>query len=198
MNEFYPLSEGTLLRERYAIEGLLGRGGMGAVYQAEDKLSGYKVAIKQTFFEDVEELRHAFHQEAKLLARLRHPALPIVTDYFVDGTSQFFAMELIDGEDLSGECDKNGNREALTLATVIDIANQLFLVLEYLHSKRIIHRDIKPANLKVTGDGRVKLLDFGSAKGSLTDTTAWKAIHVGTPHYAPPEQIYDTGTDETQ
>lgn len=197
MDDFYPLSTGTLLRDRYSIEDILGRGGMGAVYRAKDALSGQNVALKQTFHGAVEELRLAFHQEAKLLARLQHPAVPIVTDYFIDGTSQFLVMELIDGTDLSAGFDSVGNAEPVSLEYALEIANQLFSVLEYLHAQGIVHRDIKPANLRMTPNGQLRLLDFGAAKGSLTETTALKSIHVATPRYAPPEQIYHTGTDET-
>lgn len=194
-DSFTPLNEGTVLRAMYSIRSLLGKGGMGAVYLAENLLSSENVALKQTFYGDHSELRDAFHREAKLLARLKHPALPRVTDYFADEGSQFLVMELIEGEDLASCFDKHGHGEPMELKATLLIAQQLFEALEYLHAKDIIHRDLKPANLKVTPDGQLKVLDFGAAKGSLGETTIY-SVPVATPGYAPPEQIYNLGTSE--
>ncbi len=185
----------TVLKERYLIRNLLGKGGMGAVYIAEDLLTDEEIAVKQTFFGDQSELRDAFFREARLLAWLSHPALPKVTDYFADNTSQFLVMELIHGEDLSNRFDLKGNGEPMLLEDALKIAEQLFEVLEYLHSRSIIHRDLKPANLKLTNEGQLKVLDFGAAKGRITETTVY-SVPVYTPGYAPREQIYRLGTNE--
>src|SRR5262245_46246484 len=100
------LAPDTLIQQRYRIVRLIGQGGMGAVYQAVDQRLGNVVALKQTLVSDGAEqhaaaLRRAFEREARLLAGLRHPALPRVSDYFADDTGQFLVMEFIPGNDLA-------------------------------------------------------------------------------------------------
>ena len=101
------LAPETLLQDRYLVLEQIGHGGMGAVYRATDQRFGSTVALKETFFDDPS-LRRAFEREARLLNRLRHPALPRVSDHFTEGPGQFLVMEYIHGEDLSEMMEKRG------------------------------------------------------------------------------------------
>jgi serine/threonine protein kinase len=193
----FMLTPNTLLQNRYQIIRELARGGMGAVYEAKDRRLGIRVALKETLFND-EKLSRAFEHEARLLAGLRHPALPIVTDHFNEGEGQFLVMELIEGEDLRTLLEREVS--PFSPMQVLDWAYHLLDALDYLHTQQppIIHRDIKPQNLKLTPKGRLILLDFGLAKGKpLQDTLAGsiKSIYGYTPNYAPVEQITASGTD---
>lgn len=192
------LSPDTLLQNRYRILRLLGKGGMGAVYQAQDERLGSTVAVKQAFFVE-EELQRAFLREARLLANLRHHGLPKVIDHFMENEGQFLVMEFIPGKDLHQMLKERNT--AFPVAQVLDWADQLLDVLEFLHSQDppIIHRDIKPANIKLTYRGEIILLDFGLAKGlpSSTSSPQTSISVVGySAGYAPVEQIQLTGTDQ--
>ncbi|MFN2577553.1 MAG: protein kinase [Pyrinomonadaceae bacterium] len=191
------LSEGTILQERYRIVRQLGQGGMGAVYEAVDERLDTVVALKETFFVE-ERLRKQFEREARLLARLHHPALPRVSDHFNEGDGQFLVMQFIAGADLFEMLSTRG--APFPQDEVARWADQLCDALDYLHTQdpQIIHRDIKPQNLKLTSRGQIVLLDFGLAKGSvgpLTAITTSASIYGYTPNYAPLEQIQGKGTD---
>lgn len=170
---------------------------MGAVYLATDQRFGSMVALKETFFTD-STLRKAFEREARLLNRLRHPALPNVSDHFVEDEGQFLVMEFITGEDLSEMLKEQGG--AFPLKEVLGWADQLLDALDYLHTQEspVIHRDIKPQNLKLTPRGQIILLDFGLAKGTplhVSQVTQSGSLFGYSKHYAPIEQIQGTGTD---
>jgi serine/threonine protein kinase len=172
---------------------------MGAVYEAKDLRLAHTVALKQMLVSN-RTLRQAFEREARTLARLDHPALPKVSDYFSDEDGQFLVMPYIPGPDLERLRHQQGHPFPLT--DVLRWADELLDALEYLHAHQppIIHRDIKPANLKLSLRGTIILLDFGLSKGGGTHTTRLnqgaKSVFGYTPHYAPLEQINGTGTNQ--
>jgi serine/threonine protein kinase len=197
-----PLAQNTLIQNRYLIVHLIGKGGMGEVYLAVDQRLGSAVALKRTFFAGDEMLSNAFEREARILARMRHPVLPKVSDHFSEGEEQYLVMEHISGDDLSKRLE--AAQKPFPLSWVMFWADQLLDALSYLHSHEppIIHRDIKPQNLKLTDENHVILLDFGLSKNSTGQTKIESGSSSGstgsvvgyTPHYAPMEQIRGIGT----
>jgi eukaryotic-like serine/threonine-protein kinase len=191
------LAPETVLQNRYRVIRQLGQGGMGAVYEAIDERLDTTVALKETLFAD-ERLRKQFEREARLLARMHHPALPRVSDHFGEADGQFLVMQFIAGDDLAEMIARK--RGPFPTHQVATWADQLLDALDYLHSHdpQIIHRDIKPQNLKLTTRGQIILLDFGLAKGQASEVsrvTTAASIFGYTPNYAPLEQIQGLGTD---
>jgi serine/threonine protein kinase len=190
------LQTDAILQDRYRIIRQLGKGGMGAVYEAVDQRLDAVVALKETFSVD-ERLRRQFEQEARLLAQLHHPALPRVSDYFTEGNRAFLVMQFISGADLAEMISQQPG--PFPRYQVIAWADQLLDALIYLHTRdrQIIHRDIKPHNLKITAHGQIALLDFGLAKAQTTDVSGSNSstsIFGYTRRYSPLEQIHDQGT----
>lgn len=190
------LGQGDLLQGRYRILRVLGCGGMGAVYFAQDlRLNNRPIAVKENF--DISpEAAAQFRVEAELLAALRHPNLPQVFDYFVETRTgkQYLVMDYIAGEDLEDIVEKRGplnEQEALRIMT------QVLDALDYLHRQNppVIHRDIKPSNIKVQPDGTAILVDFGIAKRYLPGKETVGAAAAVTPGYSPPEQYGQGITD---
>lgn len=185
-----------ILNNRYRIENILGQGGMGAVYKATDVNLGVDVAVKENLF-ITEDYARQFRREATILAGLRHPNLPRVTDHFVmEGEGQYLVMDFIEGEDLRERLERS---EIVPEAEVLPWFLEICDALAYLHSRRppIVHRDIKPGNIKITPDDRAVLVDFGLAKvadGSISTTKGAKAM---TPGFSPPEQ-YGTGPTDAR
>jgi len=189
------LERGSLLNNRYRIIEILGQGGMGSIYRAVDQNLNVEVAVKENLF-TTEEYARQFRREAIILANLRHPNLPRVTDHFVIAPQgQYLIMDFIEGEDLRERMDRDG---ILSDADVVILGSALCDALGYLHSRQpqIIHRDIKPGNVKINPNGQILLVDFGLAKvlenGQAT-TTGARAM---TPGYSPPEQYGTARTDE--
>src|SRR5216110_1690384 len=190
------LTPGTTLQGRYRIVRRLGKGGMGAVYEAIDQRLDTTVALKETFSAD-QCLRRQFAQEAHLLALLHHPALPRVSDYFTEGDRAFLVMQFIGGADLAEIIATQPG--PFPRQQVIAWADQLLDALIYLHTseRQVVHRDIKPHNLKLTSTGQIALLDFGLAKATsseLSGANSSTSIFGYTRRYSPLKQIQDLGT----
>ncbi len=191
------LGRGTVLANRYRIERLLGWGGFGAVYLAQDlRFQQRKVALKENH--DLSVL-HAFLKEAELLATLQHPNLPRVSDFFQEHLPTFpfprayMVMDYIAGESLDERVER---REQLSCDELLRLMRGIFDALEYLHSLRppVFHRDIKPQNIRITPDGRAVLVDFGIAKVGKGMTTV--AARAATPPFSPPEQYRMSGATD--
>jgi serine/threonine protein kinase len=188
------LERGTLLHKRYRIVEILGQGGMGSVYRAVDENLGVDIALKENLF-TTDEYARQFRLEAVILANLRHPNLPRVSDHFVVGEQgQYLVMDFIEGEDLRQRMERVG---AIPEEEAIMIGAAICDALNYLHTRKppILHRDIKPGNVKITPDGHIFLVDFGLAKvvqGTQATTTGARAM---TPGYSPPEQYGTARTD---
>ncbi len=189
-----PLAIGQVLHNRYRIVALLGQGGMGAVYRAWDLNLKIPIAIKENL-ETSAEAQQQFSQEAHLLARLAHPNLPRVSDYFtLPGQGEYLVMDYIEGEDLES---KLAGAVSLSESEVLPWILQVCDALSYLHSQQpaIIHRDIKPANIKITPTGRAVLVDFGIAKRFDPLLSTLAGARAVTPGYSPPEQYGGAATD---
>lgn len=185
----------TLLNNRYRVLKVLGCGGMGAVYLAEDMaLYGRKVAIKENF-ETSPEGRKQFETEARILASLSHPNLPKVFDFFTSGGKQYVAMDYIAGEDLLKLVESNGPQD---LEEALKWFLQVCDAVEYLHSQSppVIHRDIKPSNIKIQPDGRAFLVDFGIAKFYRPGQHTTVGAQAVTPGFSPIEQYGKGITDQ--
>jgi serine/threonine protein kinase len=194
-----PLKTGEVLRGRYKIAGIIGQGGMGSIYLAEDtRLEGRQCALKEVEHDRslppdlLQEARDQFFREASILARLDHPNLPKVSDYFSIGVRDYLVMDYVPGNDLRTLIiETRQKNQFLDEEVVLGWAAQLADALEHLHSQNppIVHRDIKPSNLKVTPSGLLKLVDFGLVKvlapGEVTITILQGQ---GTALYTPIEQ----------
>jgi hypothetical protein len=177
---------GRLLASRYRIVALLGKGGMGEVYRADDLTLGQAVALK--FLPDEaardEGLLERFRNEVRIARRVSHPNVCRVYDVGdVDGHT-FFTMEYVDGEDLASLLRRIGR---LPGDKALDIARQLCAGLAAAHSKGVLHRDLKPANIMLDGRGQVVVTDFGLA--GLADDIRGNEVRSGTPAYMAPEQL---------
>lgn len=200
------LTPGMTLHHRYDIMRLLGQGGMGAVYLAEDnRLRGRLCAIKENLPDpnasphELTQVREQFKKEARVLARLDHPNLPKVSDFFSESGREYLVMDYVEGEDLESAQQRVGG--PLPEKPVLLWTQQVLEALDCLHHQQpspIIHRDIKPANIRLTPQGKVKLVDFGLVKLLDLSNPRTKTIQrgLGTPEYAPLEQ-YASGRDHT-
>jgi serine/threonine protein kinase len=188
------LATGQLLQDRYRIDGLLSGGGMGAVYRAWDLNLNRPVVVKENRLYTPEAQRQ-FEREARLLANLKHPHLPRVSDhFFLPGQGQYLVMDYIEGEDLNQRLARGGPVPA---GQAVEWMVQVLDALEYLHSREpaVIHRDVKPANVKITPEGKVWLVDFGLAKVYDPGKETTMGARGVTPGYAPVEQYGYGRTD---
>ena len=196
------LNVGDVLQDRYRVMAQLGQGGMGAVYQAWDTRLNISVALKEMISQSdmdaqvLAEFQAQFQQEATVLARLNHPNLVGVTDFFEESLNVYLVMQYVQGDSLSERIKGEG---ALPEAQVVAWAAQLLDALSYCHSQGVIHRDIKPQNIIINSDGDAVLVDFGLVKlWDPNDPKTRTAVRgVGTPQYAPPEQ-YEMDAGHTE
>ncbi len=178
---------------KYQIQRVLGRGGMGTVYEAVDPLINRKVAVKTMIpgLAESSDLRTRFLREAQAAGGLQHRNIVTVYDLGDDRGQPFIAMEFIEGTDLEKIIQ---NKEPLTVEWKLDVLRQVCEGLGYAHRNRIVHRDVKPANIRVTAAGEVKIMDFGIAH--LQSSTMTKSgLVLGTVHYMAPEQIQGLRVD---
>jgi eukaryotic-like serine/threonine-protein kinase len=194
-----PLKAGEVLRGRYKIRRIIGQGGMGSIYLADDlRLDGRLCALKEVEHDRslpadlLREAREQFQREAVVLARLDHPNLPKVSDFFSVGSRDYLVMDFIPGKDLRTlMIEARHAGKFLDEEEVLNWGSQLSEALTYLHLQDppILHRDIKPSNLKLTPNGMLKLVDFGLVKllapGEVTITILQGQ---GTALYTPLEQ----------
>ena len=192
----------------YEILSPLGKGGMGEVWRARDSKLGREVAIKtlpEEFAKDEERLAR-FEREAKLLASLNHPNIAAIYGLEEDNGTRFLVLELVDGDTLA-ERLKHG---AIPVEESLTLALQIAEALEAAHEKGVIHRDLKPANIKVTPEGKIKVLDFGLTKAfagdgadvnlsqspTLSMAATQQGVILGTAAYMSPEQARGRAVDK--
>ena len=192
----------------YEIFSALGKGGMGEVWRARDQKLGREVAIKtlpEEFARDEERLAR-FEREAKLLASLNHPNIATIHGLEEDNGTRFLVLELVEGDTLAERL----KRGAIPVEESLKFALQIAEALEAAHEKGVIHRDLKPANIKVTPDGKIKVLDFGLAKAfagdgadatvsnspTLSMAATQQGVILGTAAYMSPEQARGQEVDK--
>lgn len=185
---------------RYTVCGLLGRGGMGAVYKVRQPVTGRIVALKvlkpsdmMEMLVDKDELVRRFENEARIMGNLDHPNIAAIWDYDVVGDTPFFIMEyfclnlgMVIGESYRVEAPTR----KLPLTRAVSYAGETLDALYRMHQAGIVHRDVKPFNLMITGLDEIKLIDFGLSRlrGEMQPTSTAVGERVGSPYYAAPEQ----------
>jgi serine/threonine-protein kinase len=172
---------------KYQVQKVLGRGGMGTVYEAIDPLINRRVAVKTMVpgLAESPDLRARFMREAQAAGGLQHRNIVTVYDLGEDRGQPYIAMEFVEGTDLEKVIQ---NREPLTIEWKLDVLRQVCEGLGYAHRNGIVHRDVKPANIRVTQAGEVKIVDFGIAH-LQSSTMTRSGLVLGTVHYMAPEQI---------
>ncbi len=192
----------------YGITGKIGKGGMGEVFRAKDQKLGRDVAIKvlpEEFARDTDRVAR-FQREAKVLASLNHPNIATIHGLEESGGTNFLVLEFVEGQTLADKI-KTG---PITVEESLKLALQIAEALEAAHEKGVIHRDLKPANIKVTPEGKVKVLDFGLAKAyagdreevnlsnspTLSDAATQQGVILGTAAYMSPEQAKGKAVDK--
>ena len=199
------LIPGDVIKDRYKIKEIIGQGGMGSVFLADDlRLAGRLCALKAVHYEQnlpedvINQTRDQFKREATVLAMLDHPNLPKVSDFFSDKNFDYLVMDYVPGKDLRTLMQEEKKKgKYLTERMVLNWASQIADALIYLHSQTpvILHRDIKPSNIKLTPNGIIKLVDFGLVKILVSGEKTITVVHGhGSAYYTPLEQYGgDTG-----
>jgi serine/threonine-protein kinase len=197
---FEPLPPGITLWSRYQIKEFIAQGGQGSLYLAEDlRLEGRLCAIKEMIpdvgasREHQEQIQEQFHREASILARLDHPNLPKVSDFFYYNGRDYLVMDYVPGPDLRQIIERTrADSQLIPEDQVLEWADQIIDALMYLHRQDppILHRDIKPANIKLSPDGPLKLVDFGLVKVMAPEDNRTVTVlqGKGTVQYTPLEQ----------
>lgn len=186
-----PVPAGHLLDGRYRVNRVIGQGGMGRVYLANDtRLANRPVAVKEMIVGAGEKEKKAiedFAREARVLAVLSHPGIPNLIDYFVENDRHYLVMEFVAGGDLQGILDKLRPGARIPEAKVVRWARQILDVLVFLHGQKppIVYRDFKPGNIMIDQRGRAMLIDFGIARFL---PPGGRGTQIGSVGYAPPEQ----------
>ncbi len=179
----------------YTIKSELGQGGMATVYLAHDNKFDTNVAIKILNKEFIhnDNIRKRFLAEAKNMFKMSHPNIIKVTDLIDDGDTVAFVMEHIEGETLKEYLERKGKLSDEEIKTIL---SQMLEAVGYVHEQNLVHRDIKPSNFMITSKGQIKLLDFGIAKNTNTQSSDYTQTgtsqNMGTPMYMSPEQIKST------
>jgi len=192
---FDPYVIGSVIGGRYKIAGVIGRGGMGVVYAADD----LKLAYKRRAIKVIAPLPggRKYAEEAKMMMKIEHPHLPLMVDYFPPNEQEYEAlvMEYIDGHTVADLFRSNTAR--VTFAQLINIGLQLCAAIRYLHEHTppIIHRDLKPSNVMIDKKGNVKLIDFGISRQYITGKDK-DTVQLGTFGFAAPEQAGTGQSDE--
>jgi predicted Ser/Thr protein kinase len=185
-------SVGAVLSGRYKVQSTLGSGGMAVVYKAQDAILGRSVALKtlHRHYAEIPSFQARFRQEARAMASLDHENIVKVYDISQDGEVPFIVVECVGGKDLGSLLGDQGAGH-LEEPVVKRIAGQLLKALSYAHRRGIIHRDIKPSNILLTGEGTVKVADFGIARIIEEDDLAGgePGEIVGSARYMSPEQL---------
>jgi serine/threonine-protein kinase len=180
---------------RYKINGVLGKGAMGLVYDGLDPTLNRRVAIKTILTRGLDEAtaKHysmRFQREVRAVARINHPNIVQVYDFGQEGELAYIVMEYIEGKELKDAFDR---KELFDLGTTFRLMGELLAALEFAHEAGVIHRDIKPANIMVDAKGHAKLADFGVARVEDPEAQAGESTRagavIGTPSYMSPEQI---------
>lgn len=186
---------GRTLGGRYIVESRVGGGGMATVYRGTDAFLRRQVALKilRAQFAGDTDFVNRFRREARAAASLSHPNIVAVFDVGQDGDEcHYIVQEFVEGRTLK---DRIRDEGALPVEEALRMTEQVLRALGQAHAMGVIHRDVKPQNVLLTGDGRVKVTDFGIAQAEST-TTAHSGAIVGTAHYAAPEQVRGRATDE--
>ena len=186
---------GTILKDRFVLEDVVGSGGMAIVYRATDRVTGNTVAVKilkEEFVSD-EQFRRRFLNESRAISMLRHRNIVSVIDFDFEGNLQYIVMEYVDGITLK---DFIRSQKIIPAGIAIKITMQILSALQHAHERGVIHRDIKPQNIMILNDGTIKVMDFGIARINKFETVTMTDKAIGTVYYISPEQARGEHTDE--
>jgi serine/threonine-protein kinase len=186
---------GTILKDRFVLEDIVGSGGMAIVYRATDRVTGNTVAVKilkEEFVSD-EQFRRRFLNESRAISMLRHRNIVSVIDFDFEGNLQYIVMEYVDGITLK---DFIRSQKIIPAGIAIKITMQILSALQHAHERGVIHRDIKPQNIMILNDGTIKVMDFGIARINKFETVTMTDKAIGTVYYISPEQARGEHTDE--